>query len=76
LQINSINLTDRVAVITGGAQGIGLTVARRFLESGARVCLWDVNGEALAQVKKAFGAEGHDVPAWPARCAPWASWKS
>jgi 3-oxoacyl-[acyl-carrier protein] reductase len=61
LQTNSINLTDRVAVITGGAQGIGLTVARRFLESGARVCLWDVNAEALAQVKKAFGAEGHDV---------------
>jgi len=34
LQTNKINLTGRVAVVTGGAQGIGLEVGRRLLESG------------------------------------------
>jgi 3-oxoacyl-[acyl-carrier protein] reductase len=34
LQTNAINLSDRVAVVTGGAQGIGLSVGRRFLASG------------------------------------------
>ncbi|OZI61470.1 SDR family NAD(P)-dependent oxidoreductase [Bordetella genomosp. 11] len=61
MQTNSINLKDRVAVVTGGAQGIGLTVARRFLDSGARVVLWDVNTGLLAKVKKELGAEGHDI---------------
>jgi len=36
-----IDLTGRVAIVTGGAQGIGLAVARRLLSSGARVCLFD-----------------------------------
>jgi 3-oxoacyl-[acyl-carrier protein] reductase len=54
-------LHGRVAVITGGAQGIGLTVARRFLDSGARVAIWDVNADALAQVKKELAAEGREV---------------
>jgi glucose 1-dehydrogenase len=44
-------LTDRVYVITGGAQGIGEACARRLLQDGARVALWDVAdaaGQALA----------------------------
>jgi NAD(P)-dependent dehydrogenase (short-subunit alcohol dehydrogenase family) len=59
--MNSIDLKGRVAVVTGGAQGIGLTVARRFLDSGARVAIWDVNETALAAVKKDLGREGHDL---------------
>jgi 3-oxoacyl-[acyl-carrier protein] reductase len=39
--MNRYDLNDRIAVVTGGAQGIGLAVARRLLESGARVVLWD-----------------------------------
>ena len=39
--MNSYDLNGRVAIITGGAQGIGLAVAERMLESGARVSLWD-----------------------------------
>ncbi|ARP82604.1 3-oxoacyl-ACP reductase [Bordetella genomosp. 8] len=61
MQTNSIALTGRVAVVTGGAQGIGLTVVRRFLESGARVAIWDVNADALAKVKQELGGAGREV---------------
>ncbi len=45
--MNRIDLDGRVAVVTGGAQGIGLAVARRLAASGARVSLWDMNAELL-----------------------------
>ena len=38
---NKIDLADRVAVVTGGAQGIGRAVVERFLDSGASVAIWD-----------------------------------
>ena len=39
--MNQIDLKNRKAVITGGAQGIGLAIAERLLDSGASVSLWD-----------------------------------
>jgi 3-oxoacyl-[acyl-carrier protein] reductase len=39
--MNKYDLKDRVAIVTGGAQGIGLAVVERMLESGARVAIWD-----------------------------------
>jgi len=53
---NSIDLGGRNAVVTGGAQGIGRAIAKRFLESGARVALWD-RDLALAQTT-ADGLQG------------------
>ncbi len=44
--MNQIDLKGRRAVVTGGAQGIGLAVARRFAASGASVVIWDINAEA------------------------------
>jgi NAD(P)-dependent dehydrogenase (short-subunit alcohol dehydrogenase family) len=45
---NNIDLTGRVAVVTGGAQGIGRAVVERFLDSGASVAIWDRDA-ALAE---------------------------
>jgi NAD(P)-dependent dehydrogenase (short-subunit alcohol dehydrogenase family) len=45
---NKIDLGDRTAIVTGGAQGIGRAIAERFLRSGAVVCLWD-RDQALAE---------------------------
>ncbi|WP_315766335.1 MULTISPECIES: SDR family NAD(P)-dependent oxidoreductase [unclassified Bradyrhizobium] len=39
--MNQIDLNNRCAVVTGGAQGFGRAIAERFLASGARVAIWD-----------------------------------
>lgn len=46
--MNRIELTGQVAVVAGGAGGIGLETARRLAASGARVAIWDLNEAALA----------------------------
>ncbi len=49
--MNNIDLNDKVAVVTGGAQGFGLAIAKRISESGAKVVIWDKDEEILKQVK-------------------------
>jgi NAD(P)-dependent dehydrogenase (short-subunit alcohol dehydrogenase family) len=44
--MNQIDVTGRVAVVTGGARGIGYAIAHRLTESGARVAIWDRDGAA------------------------------
>jgi 2-dehydro-3-deoxy-L-rhamnonate dehydrogenase (NAD+) len=53
--MNDIDLRGRVAVITGGAQGIGLATAERFIASGAKVVLWDIDAALLTQAKAQLG---------------------
>ncbi|MET2829168.1 SDR family NAD(P)-dependent oxidoreductase [Mesorhizobium shangrilense] len=53
--MNRIDLDGQVAVVTGGAQGLGLAFAKRILGSGAKVCLWDVNGDRLQAAKAELG---------------------
>ena len=48
--MNKINLESRVAIVTGGAQGFGLAITKRFIESGARVLIWDKDTEYLNKV--------------------------
>ena len=43
--MNRIDLSGRVAAITGGARGIGFAVAERFVQSGAKVALWDKHAD-------------------------------
>jgi len=53
----SLNLPDdAVAVVTGGASGIGLAAARRFVEMGLKVCIADLGGERLAQAEASLVA--------------------
>ena len=56
--MNQLDLKGRVAVITGGAQGIGLATAERMLASGASVVLWDIDAALLAQAKTSLDAHG------------------
>ena len=49
--MNNIDLNDKVAVVTGGAQGFGLAIAKRISESGAIVVIWDKDEVILKQVK-------------------------
>ena len=56
--MNQIDLHDRRAVITGGAEGFGRAIAERFLASGAAVSLWDVNADLLETTARALGNEG------------------
>jgi NAD(P)-dependent dehydrogenase (short-subunit alcohol dehydrogenase family) len=53
--MNTLDFDGRTAAITGGAAGIGLAVARRLVESGARVALWDRDPGALAAAKASLG---------------------
>src|SRR5271163_3512192 len=45
--MNVYDLKDRVAIVTGGAQGIGLAVANRILSSGGKVSIWDRDAALL-----------------------------
>ena len=56
--MNQIDLKGRVAVITGGAQGIGYAAAERMLQSGASVVLWDIDAARLAEAETALARLG------------------
>ena len=55
------DLTDKVAVITGGAGGIGVVYAEAFAEAGASVVVADVNIDAATTTAESLVAKGHDV---------------
>lgn len=55
------DLTDRVAVVTGGANGIGYAMAEAFAAAGARLVLADVNGTELGEAVERLAASGATV---------------
>jgi NAD(P)-dependent dehydrogenase (short-subunit alcohol dehydrogenase family) len=50
--MHQFDLKNRTAIITGGAQGFGLDIAKRFLTSGAKVIIWDIDEEELKNAIK------------------------
>lgn len=56
--MNQYDLHGRVAVVTGGAQGIGFAIAERLLQSGAHVVLWDIDATKLAEAVSALQTLG------------------
>ncbi|MFT3901372.1 MAG: 3-oxoacyl-ACP reductase FabG [Gordonia sp. (in: high G+C Gram-positive bacteria)] len=56
-------LNGKTAVITGGAQGIGLAIAQRFAAEGANIVLGDMNAEQVASAATSIGAEAVGVAA-------------
>ena len=59
--MNQIDLKGKVAIITGGARGIGYAIAERMLDSGAEVCLWDIDDERLHVAESALSGKGRTV---------------
>jgi len=50
--MNQFDLKNRTAVITGGAQGFGFDIAKRFLQSGCKVIIWDIDENELSKASK------------------------
>jgi NAD(P)-dependent dehydrogenase (short-subunit alcohol dehydrogenase family) len=59
---NRIDLDGRVAVVTGGAQGIGRAIVERFLGSGATVAIWDRDGALAGQTASDLANSGRTEP--------------
>ena len=72
--MNKIDLAGQVAVVTGGAQGLGFAIARRLIASGAKVSLWDMDADAAATAVAALGerrsspGRRHHRSGWPRPC--------
>jgi 3-oxoacyl-[acyl-carrier protein] reductase len=56
--MNHLDVQGRFAVITGGASGIGLAIARRLFASGAQLSLWDTSADALRDVTSSTSEGG------------------
>ena len=50
--MNKIDLYNKTAIVTGGAQGFGLAITERFLESGANVIIWDIDEVVMSKTLK------------------------
>jgi NAD(P)-dependent dehydrogenase (short-subunit alcohol dehydrogenase family) len=60
--VNRLDLEGRRAIVTGAAAGIGLGIAKRLVDSGAQVALWDLSESAVAKAAETIGSKGHAFP--------------
>ncbi len=59
--MNSYDFKGRVAIVTGGGQGIGLTVANRIIDGGGRVAIWDIDQSLLDNLEDELHGDPGDV---------------
>tara|TARA_Y100001935_G_C17177308_1_gene443284 strand:- start:58 stop:804 length:747 start_codon:yes stop_codon:yes gene_type:complete len=52
--MHKFDLQEKVAIVTGGAQGFGLDIARKFLNSGSKVIIWDNDEKELNKASEAI----------------------
>ena len=52
MQMNKFDFKNKIAIITGGAQGFGLDIAKKFISFGAKVRIWDIDEQELVKAKK------------------------
>jgi 2-dehydro-3-deoxy-L-rhamnonate dehydrogenase (NAD+) len=57
--MNVLDMKGRNAIVTGGAAGIGLAIAQRLVQSGARVSIWDRDAGALTKAREMLGDATH-----------------
>ena len=50
--MHKFDLKNKTAIVTGGAQGFGLDIAKRFLDSGAKAIIWDIDENELIKASK------------------------
>ncbi len=55
---NSIDLAGRNAIVTGGGAGLGYAIAERLAQSGANVCVWDINQDAIDEAVTKLNGQG------------------
>jgi 3-oxoacyl-[acyl-carrier protein] reductase len=55
--MNNLDLKDRVAIITGGAQGFGLAISKRIIQSGGKVVIWDIDESAIKSALNEISSE-------------------
>ncbi len=55
--MHDFDLKNRYAIITGGAQGFGLSIARRFIKSGSKVRIWDIDETELQKASKEINSD-------------------
>ena len=59
---NKIDLGGRIAIVTGGAQGIGRAIVERLLDSGAAVAIWDRDEKMAEEAAQAMALRGRVMP--------------
>ena len=55
--MNDYNLKGRRAIVTGGAQGFGYAISKRFIQSGAEVIIWDIDQKAIDKAMKDLSSD-------------------
>ena len=57
--MNKYNFNGRVAVITGGAQGFGLAITKRIIQSNGNVIIWDIDKDEISKAKNEINSNNN-----------------